>query len=130
MYSGSSNGTIIAKMPTTKGLEVKSKRGRPLATKTLITQKVRERIAARVAEQIDPILDGLINAAIGKIALEKTDTKGRVYYTDVPPDTNAARLLLEHSIGKPKETIQHQGAIGVLALVQSLERDDSLSLEE
>jgi hypothetical protein len=106
-------------------LTIRPKRGRPIATKTLITQKIRERIAQSVAEKLDPILDGLINAAIGNITLEKTDSRGKVYYTDVPPDTNAARLLLEHTIGRPKETIQHQGALGIVALIQSLSTEDT-----
>ena len=61
----------------TDELTVRPKRGRPIATKTLITQKIRERIAQRVAEKVDPILDALIHAAIGNITLEKTDSKER-----------------------------------------------------
>jgi hypothetical protein len=104
-------------------LPEKAKRGRPVATKTLLTQMMRERIAQKIAEKLDPIIDAQISAAIGNLVLTRTDFKGRKSVSELAPDTNAARLLFEHSIGKPKETIQYQGAIGIVALVAQLERE-------
>ena len=83
----------------------KAKRGRPIATKTLITQKVRERIAQKIAEHLDPMIDAQIQLATKQA------------------NTNAFRFLLEHSIGKPKETIEHQGQMGIVSLVARLEKE-------
>jgi len=84
----------------------KRKVGRPIATKTLLTQLIRERIVQKVAEYLDPIIDAQVQAAIKE------------------SNTNAARFLIEHSVGKPKETVEHQGGMGLVALVAELEKGD------
>lgn len=93
-----------------------------MASKTLITQMIRERMVQKIVEKLDPILDAQIQAAIGSLKLTRTDFQGRQSISELAPDTNAARLLFEHTIGKPKETIQHQGGIGIVELVAQLER--------
>ena len=63
--------------------------GRPLATKTLLTQRINEEITKRVHEQIGPMID----AQIKTVLAEKSNT-------------SAFKMLLEYSVGKPKETIE------------------------
>jgi len=68
--------------------------GRPLATKTLLTQRINEEIAKRVHEQIGPMID----AQIRSVLADKSNT-------------TAFRILLEYSAGKPKETIELESNI-------------------
>ena len=63
--------------------------GRPLATKTLLTQRINDEITKRVHEQIGPMID----AQIKSVLAEKSNT-------------TAFRILLEYAVGKPKETIE------------------------
>ena len=63
--------------------------GRPLATKTLLTQRINEEIAKRVHEQIGPMID----AQIRSVLADKSNT-------------TAFKILLEYSVGKPKETVE------------------------
>ena len=100
------------------------KGGRPVASKTLITQKIRERIVEKLYERIDPLIDAQLNSAIGVI-LKKTDNKGLHHYLEEAPSTSAARFLVEQVLGRPKESIEHSGgAKGLIALVTSLQESD------
>ena len=67
--------------------------GRPVATKTLLTQRINEEITKRVHEQIGPMIDAQIRSVLAK----KSNTTG-------------FKTLLEYSVGKPKETIGLEGS--------------------
>jgi hypothetical protein len=101
------------------------KRGRPIATKTLVTQMVRTHLVQRIAEEFDPIVDSLIQAAIGGILITRTNSSGRKTVSITKPDVSAARLLFEYAIGKPKETIEHHGGTGIVALIAELNGRDN-----
>lgn len=101
------------------------KGGRPIASKTLITQKIRERIVEKLYERIDPLIDSQLNSAIG-IILKKVDGKGLVHYLEEAPSTSAAKFLMEQVLGRPKESIEHSGEMkGLVGLVTTLLNDDS-----
>lgn len=100
------------------------KGGRPIASKTLITQKIKERIIEKLYERIDLLIDSQLNSAIG-IILKKVDSKGLVHYLEEAPSTSAAKFLMEQVLGRPKESIEHSGgAKGLVALVTSLQESD------
>ncbi len=101
------------------------KGGRPIASTTLITQKIRERVIVKLHERIDPIIDSQINSAIG-IILKKIDSKGLSYYSEEPPNTSAAKFLIEQAIGRPQEKIEHSGDTkGLVALITALNDEDN-----
>lgn len=85
--------------------------GRP---KGVVPKKVIERrqkeemMQQRLKELVALEWDDLIHAQIEKakgIKIEMIDKNGEVYYKDPGPDTAAFKTLIEHSIGKPKETV-------------------------
>lgn len=102
------------------------KGGRPIASATLITQKMRELMAQRVEARFGPIIDAQIDAAIG-IVSEKFDRKtGELYYVEEGPSTNAAKFITEQVLGRPKETVEHSGEVkGLVGLITSLNNGDN-----
>lgn len=100
------------------------KGGRPIASKTLITQKIRERIIEKLYERIDPLIDSQLNSAIG-IILKKVDGKGLAHYLEEAPSTSAAKFLMEQVLGRPKESIEHSGGMkGLVSLITALNEED------
>lgn len=74
--------------------------GRKKEQRTLATEKMREFVINKIAEEMTPILQGQIEAAKG-IWIEKED---KIIYQRAP-DNHAAEYLLNQGIGKPKETL-------------------------
>jgi len=106
------------------------KGGRPVASKTIITQMMRERIAEKLYARINPLIDAQLNSAIG-IMLKKVDSKGMPYYSEESPNTNAAKFLVEQALGRPKESIEHSGGVkGIVGLISSLNESDSENIDE
>ena len=101
------------------------KGGRPVASTTLISQKIRERVIEKLHERIDPIIDSQINSAIG-IILKKIDSKGLAHYLEEPPNTSAAKFLIEQAIGRPQEKIEHSGDTkGLVAIITALNNENN-----
>jgi len=100
------------------------KGGRPISSKTLIAQKIKERIAEKLYAKIDPLIDAQIESAIG-VTLLKKDSKGLAYYLQEAPSTPAAKMLLDHVIGKAQESVTHTGEIkGLVSLITELNNDN------
>lgn len=87
-------------------------------------QRMRQLMARKLDKELDEILTAQIDLAKGVATSEKVTKDGDVVEVRESPDTNAARLLFEFTLGKPKETIQHTGGIGILHLVKQLEEGD------
>lgn len=84
------------------------KGGRPKGSKashTLKAEQMRARLVERVAQELEPLLTSQLDAATG-LWFDDQEKK-RVY--KVKPDVNAARNLLDQSIGKAKETVEQLG---------------------
>lgn len=103
---------------------------RPKASKTLITQKIRERVAQLVVEEVDPVIRAQIKSAIGgfstmTIVRNGAGTIDKTVQDEQAPNHNAAKLLLEYAGAKPADKVQHSGTLGIVALVKKLEADDA-----
>ena len=58
------------------------KGGRPIASKTLIAQKIKDRMAQKLYERIDPIIDAMLDKAEGGL-LEVSADGGKSYQTRI-----------------------------------------------
>ncbi len=103
--------------------------GAPMSPRTLETQKMRELMLKQLKPRAKELFDALIDSAIGLRVVKEVDGGEEFVYSKAP-DVNAARLLLEHTVGKPKETVQHQGGLSVLALIRSLNESNASIPEE
>lgn len=109
-----------------------TKMGRPSAaiSKTFITQQIRKKTAEIVLEEAEPIIRAQVKAAIGGYTTlttfrDKNGVVDKTVESEETPNVNAAKLLFETTIGKPKETVKHEGGIGIVALVARLEKGDN-----
>ena len=82
--------------------------GRRKAEKTIEAEKAREFVINKVAANLRPLLDAKLDLALGHKVLKKIGDGTEFVYTE-SPDGNAIQYLLNQTIGKPKETIEHQG---------------------
>ena len=96
--------------------------GRPkgsVSSTTLQSQRMREELVKRVRKELKPILRAQIDAAKG-LAIEKQIKIGNKivprYYIE-KPDIAAGKYLVEQSIGRPKEQIEHSGEIRTFAQI-------------
>lgn len=105
-------------------------------THTLEAAKLREMYLNKVSERFAPIVQAQIDLAEGVLLAEPgtivTDPiSGKVYSARVyreKPDSKSLTYILDQSVGKPKETIEHQGEIkSVVQLVMDLENGDPKS---
>lgn len=72
--------------------------------KTIAKQAMRQRIYDFVNERLDGILESMHEKARGVAIIDKKDDTGERIF-DLPPDPVAAKLLIEHAIGKPPEAL-------------------------
>lgn len=87
--------------------------GRPKGRKndsTLEIEEARVLLREMVFQELKPIAEAQIELAKG--LWYEDAMHGRVYQQK--PDKGAAELLLAHSVGKPKETLEHQGEIHII----------------
>lgn len=84
-----------------------------------IQEKIRARIADRVFENMETMLDAQVEAAEGAIVEGKQQ----------PANTFAFKTLVELAGAGATQKIQHSGAVGIVALVKQLEHDDSNSID-
>ena len=85
---------------------------------------IREQMIKLFKPRAKKLFMALYDAAIG-LSVEELDDDGevvRVY--SKAPDVNAAKLLFEQTIGKPKEQIEHTGGLSVFHLVAELENQN------
>jgi hypothetical protein len=94
--------------------------GAPVSSRTLETQKMRELMLKRLKPRAKEVFDALIDAAVGLRAARKDES---VY--SKAPDVQAARLLFEYALGKPKGEVEHIGGMSIYNLVHSLEYGNS-----
>ncbi len=78
---------------------------------TIEKEMMRERLKELVAKHWDGLIESQIDKAKG-IKIEALSRDGEIYYKDPGPDTFAAKILIEHSVGKPKEQIEMTGENG------------------
>jgi hypothetical protein len=81
------------------------KGGRPIASKTLIAQKIKERMAEKLYERMDPIIDAMLDKAEG-VLLEVSTEGGKTYQRGHLPDSVAFKTLLEHVLGRPNQFVE------------------------
>ena len=82
--------------------------GRPVSESKLAQQRIRERLVKRFEEKADQYFDALEKAAFGS---------GRD-----KPQVEAAKIMLEQCIGKPKQSIEgeieHKGVVKLEELTE------------
>ena len=98
--------------------------GRPKSIATIAGERMRNALAVMVEKEFKPIVLGQIDAAKGIVVEEevtlKDGTKVPRYYKRAP-DGQAVKLLIEHSIGRPKEQIDLKANVSIIELVMNLE---------
>lgn len=92
------------------------KGGRPVASKTLITQKLREIMAKKLHERYDKILSAQLDAAEG-IIIQKVKN-GKVIYVDPGPDVQAFRNIQDQVIGRATERVEVSGHDGAPLIIR------------
>jgi len=106
------------------------KGGRPIASKTLVTQMMKKVLIETINARFKPMLEAQIDSAIG-VMLKKIDNKGIPYYVEEAPNTSAAKFLIEQVLGRAKESIEHSGEMkGLVGLITSLNNDSMRKDEE
>lgn len=83
--------------------------------KTLEVEAAREYIKRRVFEELEPLTTAQLDLAKGHLVQEQTISGKRIYLKS--PDKGAAEMLLNQTIGKPKETVEHQGELKITELI-------------
>ena len=91
------------------------KGGRPISSKTLVAQKIKERMAQKLYERMDPIIDAMLDKAEGGL-LEVSADNGKTYQKGHLPDSVAFKTILEQVVGRPETPVNLQGEDIVLRL--------------
>jgi len=95
------------------------KGGRPVgsvAKSTLYAIKFKEKIAELAYTRANEMIQAQIDAAIG-VTAEKYDRKtGDLYYVEEGPNPTAFKGIIEHVIGRPKETVALEVGGGLVKL--------------
>ena len=97
--------------------------GAPISSRTLETQKMRELMIKSLKPRAKEMFNSLIESAIG-VRVIKEDSNGEEFVYSKAPDVGAARLLLEYTLGKPKDQVEHIGGMSLFHIVSSLERQN------
>jgi hypothetical protein len=90
--------------------------GRKKAQHTIETEAMRAFIVSEVNKQLKPLLEAKFDLALG---VRVQDNDGEAFYTR-PPDGNAIQYLLNQSIGKPKESVEHSGKLTIGQILKRL----------
>ena len=95
--------------------------GAPISSRTLEAQKIRELMLKHLEPRAKELFDSLIESAVGlHVDKETVGRKGFVY--SKTPNVAAARLLLEYTLGKPKEQDEHIGNLSLFQLIAGLNK--------
>lgn len=87
--------------------------GRPKGKESLEKEALRKVLQNFVAVHMAEILNGLLERARGCQA-QKKDNQGKDIVYDLPPDPSASKVLLDHSMGKPPESLDLSNKDGSL----------------
>ena len=87
--------------------------GRKKEQRTIKAEKAREYIIGRIAEELDPIVTAQVEAAKGMYVWKYDLSQGTVRVFLKEPDLKAGEYLLNQGVGKPKETIEHEGEVSL-----------------
>lgn len=106
-------------MPTGGARRGSGRKKGKLDPKTIEKHKMRDYLIQRVASEFGPIMDAQIELAKGvRVAKEITmnDEEGNEISSTVivyqkPPDREAAKMLIDQSIGKAKESVELSGHV-------------------
>jgi hypothetical protein len=80
---------------------------------------MRELMLKRLEPRARELFDALMDAAVGVRAT--TESGGEKFVYSKAPDVGAARLLLEYTLGKPKEQVEHTGGMSLFHIVSLLQ---------
>lgn len=80
--------------------------GRKKGKQSLEKEAAKKVVYDFVVENLKPILNGLLERAVGVRAI-KYNKKGEEIIYSIPPDPFAGKTLLEQGVGKPPESIDH-----------------------
>lgn len=97
---------------------------KPKTVRTIQAEYIREKIAKRLADELDPIIDAQILAAKGEAIQTSWNEKTGETTVSGTPSVPAFKNLLEQVVGRPKETVEHQGKLSIVDLVRNLEDDE------
>lgn len=86
------------------------KKGQKVA-KTLVKEAEKVKVFNFVSENLTPILEALRDNAIG-LKIEGDDGSGGKKVYSRAPDSQSAKILLEHAFGKPEQAISGSGENG------------------
>lgn len=100
------------------------KNGKTPKVKTLVEANFKAILAERMSRRFPDIVDAMIDASVGfeKDVLSKN---GDVITLKDSPDTQAAKLLFEYTLEKPKQSVELKGTLGIVHLVAQLEHGDT-----
>lgn len=107
----------------------KGKKGRPkgsIGKNNYVYMKLRESLQKKVSKEWKEILQGQIDLAKGVVIKKQVQlSNGKMvdkYYQE-RPDIQAGKLLMDQTIGKPKEQIEHSGSIkSIVEIVNDLDK--------
>lgn len=95
-----------------------------LPTKKLFSQRFNMMLEQAISKRMGKMVNAQIDAAIGVIS-EKYDAKNdKYYYVENGPSTAAFNSLTDRALGRPKEKVEHTGAIGIMHLIKQLKDSD------
>lgn len=81
-------------------------------------------LAEKMSIHLPDIVDAQISLAKG-FSHTTVDSNGQIHEKKELPDTQAAKLLFEYTLEKPKQEVHHSGTLGIVALVAQLENGDT-----
>lgn len=99
------------------------KERKPKTVRTIQAEYIRNKIAERLSEEALDIINAQIEAAKGT-AVQITDGPQGTTTVTGRVDVNAAKSLFEQVLGRPKETVEHKGNVGLLSLISKLEDNE------
>lgn len=79
--------------------------GRPISTKRLIAEKMRERLAERLFKKADATFDAWEDLALGHFVLIEDPLTGSKRIYKKSPNGQAIKDMFEHVVGKPRQPI-------------------------
>lgn len=83
--------------------------------KRLLAERIRNKIAERVAHDMDKLLDA-------QVSIATNDEEGVAA-------TNAFKALIDYAGAKPTDKVEHSGGIGIAMIVKQLEEGDAQTME-
>lgn len=100
------------------------KNGKTPKLKTLVEAQFKQVLLEKMSKGFPDIVDAMISASTGfeKDVISKT---GELLTVKDSPDTQAAKLLFEYTLEKPKQSVELKGTVGIVHLIAQLEHGDN-----